>query len=200
MSERAMVVLPEPDSPMRATTSPGAMEKLTSLTMRTSSPRSLRAVTRNPSTSTSGGMSAVLRRESTARHVVDQEVDADRQRGDRRGRHHHGRRAFAQAGYILAHQGAPIGEGRLNAEPEKAEAAEQQHSENEAQPKIGQDRTDDIRQNLLAYKIGAALAARTRHGDIVHRIDVDRERPPDTECARRVDHRGRSDQHGDRRA
>src|SRR5260221_7114171 len=84
INESAMVVLPDPDSPISATTSPRATEKLTVLTMSVSSPLSLRATTRRPWTSTSPATSASLRSEpTTAREIVDQQVDADRQSGDR---------------------------------------------------------------------------------------------------------------------
>src|SRR5512143_2223807 len=130
ISARAMVVLPEPDSPISASTSPLGIEKLTSSTMVTDAPASLRAVTVSPSTltrSTNSGLPCQAAR--TARQPVDQEVHADRQAGDGERGHEDGRRAVGEAGSVLTHQRAKIGVRWLHAEPEEAEAAEQQHHE-----------------------------------------------------------------------
>ena len=68
--------------------------------------------------------------------IVDQQIHPDRQRRNRDSRHQYGGRTFRQTTDVLAHQRSPIGIGRLHAEPEKTQPAQQQHDEHEAQTEI----------------------------------------------------------------
>ena len=74
------------------------------------------------------------------RQVVDQQVDADGEAGDGERRHDHGGGAEGQAADVLAHQRAPVGERRLDAEAQEGQAGEQQHDEDEAQAEVGEHR------------------------------------------------------------
>src|SRR3712207_1251123 len=119
MSESAIVVLPEPDSPISATTSPRPTVKLTSLTIGTSPrPSGPGATTRRSSISTSGAAAAVsvamavilslppwavisaylpAAAAAQAGYAVHQQVDPDSQRGDGERRHEHGRSEIGRA-------------------------------------------------------------------------------------------------------
>ncbi len=85
------VVLPEPDSPTRPSTSPGAIANETSSTMSSPVPRT---TTRRPSTTIAGvgGAHSAPRRpvdaRSRAREPVADEARADREQGDRDHRQH----------------------------------------------------------------------------------------------------------------
>ena len=96
----------------------------------------------------------------------------------------HGGGAGAEALDVLAHQAAPIGEGRLDAEAEEAERAEQQDDEDEAQAEIGQDRGDHVRQDLARHDGEAALAAGAGDFDEVGGVDVDGDGADDAEGSR----------------
>src|ERR1700679_1080565 len=115
-----MVVLPDPDSPISATTSPRAMVKPTSLTMMLSP----RAVTHKPATSTRVGPSALIAGTAPRRQIVDQQVHRNRQRGDRHRWHDDGGGAVDQPFQIFAHERTPVGIRRLDAEPEERQAAQ----------------------------------------------------------------------------
>src|SRR5688572_17241326 len=74
----AVVVLPEPDSPISASTSPGRMVKLNASTS-----VALPALTVSLSTTTNAPMSAASAFAGrAARQVVDDQIDGDRQAGD----------------------------------------------------------------------------------------------------------------------
>ena len=132
--------------------------------------------------------------------VVDQQVDADRKAGDGERGNDDRRGPEGQAADILAHQRAPVGIGRLHAEPQEGEPGQQKHDEDEAQAKIGQHRADDVGQDLGTDEIEDAFATGACDGDEVHGIDVHGERPGKAVGAGDVDNGERHDQHRDRRA
>src|SRR5450830_2188949 len=131
-----MVVLPEPDSPISASTSPRATVKLTSLTISTEEPSSLRALTHRPLTLTSGSpggipgavvlprnwsncITGLLLGSALAAQVIDQQVHTDGQRGNGQRRHDHRQRALAQSGNVFPHQRAPVGVRRLHTQAQE---------------------------------------------------------------------------------
>src|SRR4051812_43682599 len=136
MSASAVVVLPEPDSPISASTSPGRMVKLNASTS-----VALPALTLSLSTMTVAPMSAPSPFAGrAARQVVDDQVDRNRQAGNGDRRRDDRGTAAGQRLDVLAHKRAPVGLGRLNAQTEEAQARQQQHHVHEAQPEVGQHR------------------------------------------------------------
>src|SRR5688500_14333914 len=105
MSDSAMVVFPDPDSPMSASTSPRAIEKETFLTMGICAPSGSRTTTLSPVTCTRSLIS-FSRSPAFARQAVDEQVHADGQRGNGERRRHDGRCSFGKPGDVLAHQRA----------------------------------------------------------------------------------------------
>src|SRR5450830_696609 len=141
-----MVVLPEPDSPINASTSPFFREKLTPLTISTS-PRSSPATTRRSSTRINSVISMASRASTTSgRQIVDQQIHTDGQGADRQ-------RALVEAADVFADQRAEVGIRRLHAEPQKTHAAEQQHNVAETQAQVGQYRVEHIRQDFHARHV-----------------------------------------------
>src|SRR4051812_20000267 len=127
----ATVVLPEPLSPTMPSAVPGETAKLTSETM--STPAAI-ASTRRPSTtrapaSADGGkLLLFLVREPAARPAVavDDQVDADREQGERDHRHQHGPRLQGQPDPVLADHHTPVRSGRLQPEAEEADRRDEQ--------------------------------------------------------------------------
>src|SRR5450830_320314 len=152
-SARAMVVLPEPDSPINASTSPFFREKLTPLTISTS-PRSSPATTRRSSTRINSVISMASRASTTSgRQIVDQQIHTDGQGADGQRRNDDRQRALVEAADVFADQRAEVGIRRLHAEPQKTHAAEQQHNVAETQAQVGQYRVEHIRQDFHARHI-----------------------------------------------
>src|SRR5687768_12716903 len=115
ISASAVVVLPEPDSPISASTSPGRMVKLNASTS-----LALPALTLSLSTTTVVPIStASAFAGRAARQVVDDQVDGDRQAGNGDRRRDHRGTAAGERFDVLAHQRAPVSLGRLNAQAEK---------------------------------------------------------------------------------
>src|SRR5688500_5542973 len=99
ISASAVVVLPEPDSPISASTSPGRMVKLNASTS-----VALTALPVVVSTTTTAPMSAPSPfAGGAARQVVDDQVDGDRQAGDCRRRRDHRGTAAGEHLDVLAH-------------------------------------------------------------------------------------------------
>src|SRR5450830_176417 len=138
MRASAMVVLPEPDSPIRASTSPFSMVKPTFFTIGMSTPSLLRATTWRSVTSMRALMSALFAQ------VIDEQVYTDGQRGDCQCRHQDGRRSFGQPRDIFPHQRTPVGVRWLDTEAKEGQAREQQNDEHETQSEIGEHRADHI--------------------------------------------------------
>src|SRR5665213_3943920 len=131
----AIVVLPEPDSPTRASTSPSLIVKLTSLTMGNSRPSILSALMQSPSTTTRGAISGSASRNIMAcsgRQTVNHQVDADRQAGEGCRRYECRSVAIRKSREVLAHHRAPIGVRRLHAEAEETQATHEQEHKDEA--------------------------------------------------------------------
>ncbi|RMS64760.1 hypothetical protein ALP62_05522 [Pseudomonas syringae pv. aceris] len=189
-----MVVLPEPDSPISASTSPFSSEKLTPLTI-SSSPWSPSATTRRSCTRINWLISMPSRTTAAPRgQPVDEQVDADGQRADGQCRDHDGRSALAEAADVLAYQRAKVGVRRLYTEPQKAHAAEQQDDEAEAQAQVGHDRVEHVRQDFPAGNVDTALAACARHLHVLQRLDVHRQAAGDPKRAWRVAQYRRADE------
>src|SRR5450830_2148213 len=173
-SARAMVVLPEPDSPINASTSPFSSEKLTPLTISTS-PRSPQATTRRSSTRINSLISMTSRTATTSgRQSVDKQIHTNGQGADGQGRNHDGRRALVEAADVFPDQGAEVGIRWLHPQPQEAHAAEQQYDKTEAQPQVGQHRVEHVRQDFHASDVQPALATGTGHLHVLQRFDVHR--------------------------
>src|SRR6185295_18027688 len=123
ISASAVVVLPEPDSPISASTSPGRMVKLNASTS-----AALPALTLSLSTTTNAPISAPSSFAGrAARQVVDDQVDGNRQAGNGDRRRDDRGTAAGERFDVLAHQRAPVGRGRLYPKSKKAQAGQQQH-------------------------------------------------------------------------
>src|SRR5207253_10684427 len=136
-SASAVVVLPHPDSPTSASTSPRATSKDTPSTI--SAPPTVS--TRSDSTASASSDTAVLHvTAARARDPVGNEVDADRQERDRRRRHDHEPRLNEQAGAILADHQRPVGLRRPLAEAEVADRAEEDHGPAQPEAEVREHR------------------------------------------------------------
>src|SRR5512145_1572285 len=146
-----MVDFPAPDSPISPRTSPRFNSRLT-LSTRTlaasSSPsrramisRSviLRMILWSMASGPPGGMDG--------EDPVDDQVDADHQEGDRRSRDQGSDPAENDGLGIVADHAAPVGERRLDAEPEEAQRGDEEEGEAEAQPELGDQRRKRVGQD-----------------------------------------------------
>src|SRR5690348_10122775 len=123
MSASAIVVLPDPDSPISASTSPRLIENPMSVTITVSRPPGERATTLRSSTLTCAPMSALGgQRARPARQRVDEKVRSDRDRRNGDCRHQDRERSLGKAGNILADERAEVGIGRLHAEAQEAQS------------------------------------------------------------------------------
>src|SRR3990167_2374327 len=143
MRASAVVVFPEPDSPISASTSPGRMVKLNASTSVASPARTV-----SLSTTTNEPMSAPSPFAGrAARQIVDDQIDGDRQAGDGDGRSDQRGPRLGQPPDVLAPQRPPVGLGRLDAQAQEAHAGQQQHHVDEAQPEVGQHGAGDVGQD-----------------------------------------------------
>src|SRR5471032_2055172 len=178
-----MVVLPEPDSPINASTSPFSREKLTPLTISVS-PRSPQATTRRSSTRINSLISMTSRTATTSgRQSVDKQIHTNGQRADSQRRNHDGRRALVEAADVFPYQRTKVGIRRLYTEAEEAHAAEQQDDEAETQAEVSQHRVEHVRQDFHASNVQPAFATGSGDLHVLQRFDVHRHAASNTERA-----------------
>ena len=97
--------------------------------------------------------------------------------------------------HVLAHQRAPVGVGRLHAEAEEAQAAQQQHDNTKRRPKSASTGCTMFGRISSRMMNRCPRRARARRVTKSSALMFDRQRARDAERARRVDDRGGQDQH-----
>src|SRR6202008_651271 len=142
MTRRAVVDLPQPDSPTMPSTSPLSTEKLTSSTARTTpalprkplrtgkcfeSARTSRSGCCGPPTSFTGARTSASDIHC-APHAVAEEIEADRNDEDHRAGQRRDPRIDVDRGAHRVEHQAPFGLGRLGAEPKEREAGGENHA------------------------------------------------------------------------
>ncbi len=172
-SARPTVVLPEPDSPTRPSTSPGAIVNETSSTMSISVSRS---TMRRPSTATAGldGAHSAARPRSmpmAARaSAVADEARADREHRDRDDRQHDAPRLGDQRELVLVDHRAPVGAVRVGREAEEGERRDQPDRVRQPQARLDHQRREDVGQDLAEQDPPARDAERLGGG---HEVALD---------------------------
>ncbi len=202
-SEVPTVVLPEPDSPTRPTTSPG---------------RRTRSMSSTTSTGRAGqGDAEVLDDEAPGRRrlvlgvwtggghqsspsladlgeTVGHQVGADREDRDHQHRRHHRPRLGGQAEPVLVHHLAPVGRARVGREAQEAQGGDQADRVGQPQAGLREQRPGHVGQHLGDDDAGPPLAQRLGRDHEVTGDDAERDTARDAGHARGV---GDADQHDD---
>src|SRR6266849_8999269 len=191
INSRAVVDLPQPDSPTIPTVSPLTMENDTSSTARTV----LRALNRSPRTgkcfvrpmTCSSGWATPPRSSSGssisidavsfmalvpdvhgAAHSVAEKVEADRHREDHdAGQCRHPWIDIDRGAQGVEHQ-TPFRLRRLGAEAEKRQARRQDHRHRDQAGGVNEDRTQHVAEHVYAHDGEGAGAGRARRLDEIH--------------------------------
>src|SRR6266404_280973 len=172
INSRAVVDLPQPDSPTIPTVSPLAMENDTSSTARTV----LRALNRSPRSSTGSSISidapvsfmALVPDVHGAAHSVAEQVEADRHREDHRaGQCRHPWIDVDRGAQRVEHQ-TPFRLWRFGAEAEEGQARRQDHRHRDEAGRVNENRTQDVAEHVHAHDGEGAGAGRPRRLDEIH--------------------------------
>src|SRR5699024_1706309 len=139
---------PEPVSPISASTSPGAREKLMSSTITVSFSSCLDlAVTLSPETLSGKPMwdMDLFSSITFGRQGINKKVCAHGQCSNADCWRDNGYGTQRQARNIFMHHGPQVGHWRLHAQAEKSHRAQQNHDENESQSHVGENGPKDVR-------------------------------------------------------
>src|ERR1043165_7560191 len=179
MTSRAVVDLPQPDSPTMPSTSPLSTEKLTSSTARTTPalpmkpPRTGKCllIARTSSSgccgppTSSAGASTSGPDIHRAPHSVAQEGEADRHDEDHRTGQGCDPRIDVDRGAQRVEHQAPFGLGRLGAEAEEGQSRGEDHAHADQAGRIDEDRTEHVAEHVHAHDRERSRAGGARRID-----------------------------------